>query len=236
VLGRFLEIALVTDDPQAGWELYQRLGFAPAVTGDIWSHAYGVVACDGLALGLHARGKEPLALCTMRPNVRALHRELEALGIGVEMAQLGPDQFNQLTLRDPTGVALRVLEARSFAPPADAPQRTMLGRFVALSLPGQDLAAVADFWSRLGLATREASMPWGGIEIDGDLPVAYHEARDCSGPVLVFRQGAPAPALEQLLATGLERGRTLPALAGTDHLLLRPPEGIDLLVLARPAV
>ena len=62
MLGRFLELALVTDDPGAGWSELQQLGFADATSGDIWTHPYGVVACEGLAIGLHARGEEPLSL------------------------------------------------------------------------------------------------------------------------------------------------------------------------------
>ena len=52
MLGRFLELALASADTGEVWQQYQKLGFVPAETGDIWSHAYGVVACQGLAIGV----------------------------------------------------------------------------------------------------------------------------------------------------------------------------------------
>lgn len=230
MLGRFLEIALATGRPLAAWESFQQLGFAPATTGDIWSHDYGVVCCAGLSLGWHASADHS-ALCTVRPNVLALERELEALGVAVDSAQLGPDVFNQLTLREPSGMALKVLEARSFMPPANVPGRTLLGRFECLSLPVRDVETAATFWSGLGYAARETTVPWSGIEIDG-LPVAYHTPRECPTPLLVFHRDAEVLELEPLLACGLERGRSLPSLAGAGHHLLRSPGEIGLLLLA----
>jgi hypothetical protein len=230
MLGRFLEVALVTDKPLAAWESFQQLGFAPGTTGDIWSHDYGVVCCAGLSLGWHAAGSEPLALCTVRPNVLAVERELETAEVEVESAQLGPDVFNQLTLREPSGIALKVLEARSFTPPAEVPGRTLLGRFEALSLP-LDLDTAATFWSRLGYAARETTVPWSGIEIDG-LPVAYHPPRACPEPLLIFNRDARGLDLAPLLACGLERGKGLVSLFGTDHQLLRSPGEIGVLLLA----
>jgi hypothetical protein len=228
LLGRFLEIAVTTADPHIGWEIFQRLGFAPAETGDVWSHPYGVVTSTGLALGLHGQGEEPLALCTVRPNVLELHRELEGLGIEVEAAQLGADVFNQLSLREPAGISLRVLEARSFTPPTDIPVRTLLGRFENLSLPAGNLDTASAFWSRLGYAMREVTAPWGGIEVDG-LPLAYHASGDCPDPVLVFRGDGMEPDSAALLATGLENLRPLP---GIDHLFMRLKGGIRFLLLA----
>ncbi len=230
MLGRFLEIALVTDRPLSAWESFQQLGFAPAGTGDIWSHDYGVVCCAGLSLGWHAAGKEPLSLYTVRPNVIALERELEELGVEIESAQLGPDVFNQLLLREPSGMALRVLEARSFTPPAEVPGRTLLGRFEALSLP-LDLDTATTFWSGLGYAARETTLPWAGIEIDG-MPVAYHAPDAFPQPLLVFNRDGQDMELEPLLACGLERGRSLPSLSGADHQMLRSPGEIGLLLLA----
>ena len=218
-------------DPHAGWEMFQRLGFAPAETADIWSHAYGVVTSTGLALGLHAQGEEPLALCTVRPNVLELHRELEGLGVEVEAAQLGTDVFNQLVLREPAGIALKVFEARSFTPPADVPVRTLLGRFETLSLPLPTPDLAAAFWSRLGYAMRDVSSPWDGIEVDG-LPLAYHASGDFPEPVFLFRGDGLEPDLPALVGCGLESGRSPPALAGADHVLLRLKRGISLLLLA----
>jgi hypothetical protein len=231
MLGRFLEIALVTDRPQAAWETWQQLGFVAATTGDIWQHEYGVVCCAGLSLGWHATAAEPLSLRTVRPNVIALERELEDLEVTVESAQLGPDVFNQLTLREPSGMAMQVLEARSFTPPADVPGRTSLGRFETLSLPVGDMETATSFWSALGYAARDTTLPWKGTEIDG-LPLAYHTTQDCPQPLLVFNRDAQALELEPLLASGLQRGRNLSTLSGSDHQMLRSAGDIGLLLLA----
>lgn len=231
MLGRFLEIAVVTADPQSGWELFQRAGFAPAGTGDIWSHSYGVVCCSGLALAWHSQG-DPLSVCTVRPNVLELHRELEGMDVDVESAQLGVDAFNQLTLRDASGVAIRVLEARTFAPPAEIPVRTLLGRFDLLSLPSPNLDAAAGFWGRMGYDTLETTSPLGGIEIESGLPLGFHPVGNFPDPVLVFRGDGLEPEIGALLACGLDKRKPLPALAGVDHHLLGGPGEIRILLLA----
>ena len=67
----------------------------------MWTHAYGVVACEGLALGLHARGDEPLALTFVREEVAQLDGELSLRLIGVERSQLGAEAFNSSSCASP---------------------------------------------------------------------------------------------------------------------------------------
>src|SRR6185369_5431720 len=185
MLGRFLELSLVTPDTGGAWQQYQQLGFESAATGDIWPYAYGVVTCEGLAIGLHSQGAEPLSVTFVRPEVAALHRELTAKQLEVEQARLGSDVFNELMLREPGGVALRVLEARSFSPPLHTPRRTALGSFVSISLPCNDLDEGQAFWQRLGHDSLPIAMPWDGCSIDG-LPLALHPRRILAEPALVF--------------------------------------------------
>src|SRR6478735_9515910 len=184
MLGRFLELALTTPDTGGAWQQYQKWGFAPAETGDIWSHAYGVVACDGLAIGLHAKGEEP-SLVFVRADVAALHRELTARGVEVESARLGADVFNELTLREPGGMAIRVLEARSFSPPLELPEQTALGRFASLSLPCADMEEAAAFWARHDMPTEPIADPWEGLAVAGTR-LAYHARRSLPDPALLF--------------------------------------------------
>jgi hypothetical protein len=187
MLGQFLEVALVTGDTGGDWQQLQTLGFEPAPTGDIWPHPYGVVACAGLAIGLHARGEEPLCLMFVRPDVAGLHRELMARGVRIETAKLGSDAFNELSLREPGGVLLRVLEARTYSPPADMPDRTRLGHFDAISLPCRDLAAATAFWRSLGYETADRVAPLEGIRVTAT-PIASHSRRVLAEPALLFRQ------------------------------------------------
>jgi hypothetical protein len=227
MLGRFLEAALVTGDTGEEWQRLQKLGFEPAPTGDIWSHAYGVVACEGLAIGLHAKGGESFSVVFVRPDVAALHRELGARGIEVEQARLGSDVFNELTLRDPGGTALRVLEARSYSPPANLPARTVCGRFRWVSLPCRDPQAAMQFWSTLGAACNAIEEPFAGFTIDGSL--ACHERRLFPGPLLVF-DAPDSTAREALRDAGFE---IRPRLAPVDapHLLASGSEDLAFLML-----
>lgn len=233
MLGRFLEVALVAGDTGGTWQQLQKLGFEPAPTGDIWPHAYGVVACEGLAIGLHAQGDEPFSVVFVRPEVAALHRELAALGIEVESARLGSDAFNQLWLRDPDGIALRVLEARSFSPPARLPARTAAGSFRWLSLPCRDIDATLRFWSSLGADCTPIEEPFAGFTLGGT-SLACHERRVSAGPLLVF--DAPTGDTRELLETaGFAMRPRLAALGDAPHRVARGPEGLTLLMLESAA-
>lgn len=189
MLGQFLEVALVCADPGSAWQHLQSLGFEPASTGDIFTHAYGVVACGGVAIGLHAQGDDALSVVFVRPEVAALHRELTARGIDIEAARLGSDVFNELTLREPGGVALRVIEARSFSPPPRLPARTATGRFIALSLPCADLAAAREFWHGLGYATADNHLALERFSIEST-PLACHSRRAMRQPTMLFEDAA----------------------------------------------
>jgi len=229
MLGRFLELAMVVEDAGTAWQRYQQLGFAPAPAGDVWNHAYGVVTCRDFALGLHARGEEPMSLVFVRPDVAALHRDLGDMGLQVEQARLGSDVFNELALREPGGVLLRVLEARSFSPPPELPENTQLGRFCGISLPCRDLAKAAGFWQQLGLQTHSRNDPWEGFTVQG-LPVACHARRNFPEPALLFQ--LPADQHGGIIgATDLRRETALTSLGERQHSLLRSAEDLALIVL-----
>jgi hypothetical protein len=229
MLGRFLELALVTADPGAGWSQLQQLGFTDASSGDIWTHPYGVVACAGLAIGMHARGDEPLSLVFVRPNVATLDRELSARFMEVESIRLGSDVFNELGLREPGGVLLRVIEARTFSPPPELPSRTALGRFLSISLPCADLAEAQGFWERLDMEVRETGAPWEGISVKG-LPIAYHDSSSFREPALIF-DGRTALDDADLRAAGVAIAHRLPALRAHKHRVLRSVEGLAIILL-----
>jgi hypothetical protein len=229
LLGRFLEAGLAAADPPASWDWYQRAGFAGAATGDIWPYPYGVVCCEGIAIGLHSRSAEPLTLYFVREDIAALHRELTVFQVPVEDARLGIEIFNELTLRDPTGVAVRVLAARSFSPPHEMPATTTFGRFLELSLPARDLDAVAEFWLRLGASVEEITDPWEGIAVGNGTGIGYHAWRDCPEPLLAFSGTAGRTQPPE----GFTADKALPSLASQKHQVFRSPEGVALLTLAR---
>jgi hypothetical protein len=229
MLGRFLEVALVTDDPGSAWSELQQLGFAGATSGDIWTHAYGVVACEGLAIGLHAVGAEPFSLNFVRPDVAALDRELTNRLIDVESTRLGSDVFNELCLREPGGMLLRVIAARTFSPPLDMPERTAFGRFRGVSLPCADLAEAQGFWERLDMDVQAASEPWESIQVSG-LPIAYHEIASFKQPALLF-DGDEAWDNDALRGAGISLGRPIAALLAHEHRLLRTAEGLSIITI-----
>lgn len=185
MLGRFLELGLVTPDPGAAWTELQQLGFAGATSGEIWPHAYGAVACEGFAIGLHEAGNEPRTLFFVRPDVDVLRRELLNRFIDIEIDRTGSDVFNEIGLREPGGMLLRVIGARTFSPPPELPERTTLGRFRAISLPCADLGEAQGYWERLDMDVQTVSDPWDGISVQG-LPIAYHEVGDFKEVALLF--------------------------------------------------
>jgi hypothetical protein len=230
MLGRFLELAVLTEDPGASWSDLQRVGFAAATSGDIWPYPYGVIACEGLAIGLHARGEEPDTLHFVHPDIAALDRELAARFIDVESSQLG-DAFNELRLREPGGTLLRVIAARTFSPPPELPSRTALGRFLAISLPCENLADAQGFWERLDMEVQQHDDPWPGISVQGT-PVSYHDSGSFRQIALLF-DGAQALDDAALQAAGMSTGRPVPALRGRGHRVLRSAAGLAFILLEK---
>lgn len=230
MLGRFLELALVVDDAGAAWQRYQQYGFAAAETGDVWNHAYGVVACRGFAIGLHARGTERMSVAFVRPDVAALHRDLAERGVQPEQARLGSDVFNELALREPGGVLVRVLEARSFSPPPEIPAQTQFGSFLSLSLPCRNLDKAAEFWRSLRIEVVPLQDPWEGFTVPGT-PLACHLRRSLPEPALLFRQPVGAD-LHAMGSNDLPREAPLVSLGETKHVLLRTEEDLAVLVIA----
>ena len=233
MLGNFLEVGLSTGDIRASCEFYERLGFGSAVTGDVWPHHYGVLTCRGLCLGLHAVRRPSPWVALARPNVARLARELQASGLHVASARLGAEEFNELELRDPAGLAIRVLEARSFSPPAAVPPVTALGGFDALSLPLRDFAAAATFWKAMGYDAEEVEAPWRQLRVSGmGLGLAYHAPKLFPEPLLLFHQQDLAIAQELLAELGLTATGGLGGFGAPDHLLLESPEGQTIALLA----
>jgi hypothetical protein len=232
MVGRFLELALVTDDPGARWGELLQLGFTDVSSGDIWTHPYGVVACEGLAIGLHARGDEPVSLVFVRPQVATLERDLSARFIEVESVRI--DVFNELGVREPGGTLLRVIEARTFSPPSEPPVETALGRFQSISLPCADLGEAQGFWERLDMQVLDGAVPWDSIAVEG-LPVSYHESSNFNEPALIFHdKGALDDAA--LRAAGVTISRPLPALRAYEHRVLRSVQGLAMILLGSGTV
>jgi hypothetical protein len=229
MLGKFLELSLLAADTGASWQQFRQLGFADAEAGDVFPHAYGVVTCDGFAIGLHAKQDEPLCISFVKPDVAALHRALAECQLNIEFANLGSDSFNLLGLREPGGMLLKVLEARSFSPSLEPPTDTSLGHCLGLSLPCRDLDAAAQFWVRLGMTASLHAEPWEQWQIN-TLPIRYHLRRLLPEPTLLFERPAPLTA-EEARDLGLVAARLAPTLHSDAMQLFRTCDDFATLVL-----
>lgn len=228
--GRALELALGTTGPRVSFEWWSRLGLEPATAGDTWSHPYGVLTAPGLAIGLHGAPIPTPMPTLVRADVAGLAPLLEERGVEVEDLRLGSEVFNELSFADPAGMRVRVLEARTFSPPA-SPGRPRIGRFLAASWPAADPEPVARFWERLHVQC-EPVEDWALLRADLEgLRVAWHAPRVAAEPLLVFEAG-PLPALRASLQAldlqPLVRGLGL----ARPHLVLRSPEGLKIALLA----
>ena len=229
--GRALELALATSDIRRSFEFWSQLGFGSALTGDIWSWPYGVMTAPRVSLGLHAATLPSPQVVLVRPDVAGLVPLLEERGVEVADVKLGADTFNELQFFDPAGVAVRVLEARTFSPSAIGPD-AVIGAFDAVSWPAPDVDVIAAFWQRLHVECETRDGDWAVLRADvGGLAIAWHSALVSTEPLLVFRH----PVLQDLRGrlTGLgiapqSRGLGL----ARPHLLLASPEGQRIAILA----
>ncbi|MDE2052951.1 MAG: hypothetical protein KGJ72_18250, partial [Gammaproteobacteria bacterium] len=136
MLGRFLEIGIQTQDIRASVEFYERLGFTQAQTGDTWPHPYGVLTDGRVYLGLHQARLDSPALTFVRPGIAGHLAALERCGVELSTVNIGGEVFNEVGFRDPAGLPVRMLEARTYSPASRPPgDESRCGQFLRLSVP-----------------------------------------------------------------------------------------------------
>ena len=243
LLGRFLELALPTQNIAASVQFYERLGFRQVVTGDAWPHRYGVLSDGRIYLGLHELAAASPSFDSIAPSfvLPGLARALPALrsaGIEPEETHFGEESLHHLQLRDPGGNPVRLQEARTFSPdPAGTQAHSVCGYFMHLSLPQSDFMAARSFWERAGwVALPEEDSPYPHLPLTADpLDLAFHAHGGIASAFLAFECPDVPAALERLAAVDIAplkrpaRGLSVPG-AG----LLQAPEGTLLWLL--PAV
>lgn len=234
--GRFLEFALSTQDITASLPFYRTLGFASFITGDAWSHRYGVVGDGHIYLGLHEWTLPSPSVAFVLPQLERALTRLSERGLHAEQALLAGDQLQQLRLRDPGGHTALLLEARTFSPTAlEDPAESLCGYFLQLSLPQSDFQAARAFWEVAGLIPLAAEEePYPHLPLTGDqLSIALHPRQLCPTPLLVFASVDLERARRRLDELGIAGEPTPPMrLDPARSLLLRAPEGTTLLVAA----
>jgi catechol 2,3-dioxygenase-like lactoylglutathione lyase family enzyme len=233
-LGRFLEISLAATDVAESLAFYESLGFVQAAVGEAWPHPYAVVTDGRLSLGLHGADFASPLPTWVAPSLRERLDVLAALGVTIDDARLDDLSLHQALLRDPSGQPLRLLEARTFSPPALSPAHSSaLGYFEEYAYATPDLAAASAFWESLGFVAFEpVSEPFArAVAASRDLNIGLY-AIDLPAPVLAFSDAAMPDRIENLRDRGYRFARRVPReLLALGAALLEAPEGTQLLLL-----
>jgi catechol 2,3-dioxygenase-like lactoylglutathione lyase family enzyme len=235
MFGNFLELGIATPDITASVQFYERLGFSQLITGDAWSHRYGVLSDGRIHLGLHERAMPSPALTFVLPQLARSRQRLQAAGFEPELATLGDDSLNQLQLRDPGGHAVTLLEARTYSPAAPGVgAESLCGYFSHLSLPQPDYERAREFWERGGfVALPEEDEPFTHLPLTSDrLDLGFHQPRAADAALLVFECADVALNIARLRALGIGLSAQLPrGLDRARSALVIAPEGTELLLV-----
>jgi catechol 2,3-dioxygenase-like lactoylglutathione lyase family enzyme len=233
-LGRFLEISLAATDVAESLAFYESLGFVQASVGEAWPHPYAVVTDGRLSLGLHGADFASPLPTWVAPSLRARLATLATLDVTIDEARLDDVSMHQALLRDPSGQPLRLLEARTFSPPALSPAHlSALGYFEEFALATPDLAAASAFWERVGFVAFEpVREPFArAVAASRDLNVGLY-AIDLQVPVLVFTDAAMPERIASLRDQGHRFAQRMPReLLAIGAAMLEAPEGTQLLLL-----
>lgn len=233
MLGRFLEIAVRSDDILASIAWYESLGFVQATVGDSRTHRYAVLTDGRLRLGLHADAIEAPTLTWVQPGLAAHLTALSVLGIEAEQARLGEEDFHEARLRDPSGQVVSLVEARTYSPPPASDLRpSALGYFEEYGIPVADVAAAAAWWDAVGCVAFDPTLgPFPRVVVSHrDINIGLYET-DLRRPVLAFSaEDAPA-RIASLRERGFRLHERLPhGLDPRSSAILVAPEGTWLLL------
>jgi catechol 2,3-dioxygenase-like lactoylglutathione lyase family enzyme len=234
MLGRFLEISLHTPAIRESLEFYESLGFVQAPVAETWPHPYAVVTDGRLFLGLHGAPAPSPALTFVLPQLPRGIAQLGELGIEFEQQQLGDDVFNQAVFRDPSGLWIKLLEARTFSPPPLETAATACGYFSELGIPVREPDIARRFWEPLGfVALDEEQQPFARTPLTSDrLNLALYRTRVFRSPLLTFENHDMRERIARLRERGLTLTDEMPdSLDDTTNAVLIAPEGTRLLLL-----
>ena len=235
-LGRFLEISIGTPVIGESLDFYESLGFVQAAVGETWSHPYAVVTDGHLFIGLHGRDIPSPSLTFVLPELQLGVSRLKERGVEFEEERFGEEVFNQARLRDPGGLSIVLLEARTFSPPQlDAPIESACGYFSELGIPARSATYAPAFWESLGfVALDEETQPFPRTPLVSDgLDLALYRTRALRQPVLTFEGNDMSQRLTLLRARGVQVSDEMPdTLDESRNGVLIAPEGTRLLLLS----
>lgn len=221
-LGRFLELALPASDLLASWQCLRSLGFAEATTSDARPRGYAVLGDGRCVLGLHAERDAP-ELVFVRPGMLAALDALAGIELGEREWHGGEGQLQEVRCEFPGGLALRLVEARTFSPlvPSGSPP---LGWFREVMVPVMDAAAAAAHWESVGfVCLGEDSSPLPHRVLTGDgVNLGLYPPSLLPRTGLLFEHPDP-PAVRPLLErAGLATNRPPSGASGTTLVFMLP--------------
>lgn len=232
---RFLEIGIHTAVIQKSLEFYESLGFEQASVGETWPYPYAVVTDGRLFIGLHGAMVRSPSLTFVMPELATGIERLRQHGIRFDQERLGNDVFNQATFTDPSGLAVSLLEARTFSPPnVDTTIATTCGYFAEFGIPVRDPAANRAFWEPLGfVALEEELLPFARTSLTSNLlNLGLYRTRALRQPVLTFEDPDMRERLTRLRERGFRLSDEMPdSLDDATNAILEAPEGTRLLLL-----
>jgi hypothetical protein len=240
VPARFLELSVSAASVAAALEFYESLGFVQASVGDAWSHPYAVVTDGRATLGLHGLSDpaEP-RLTFVTPDLRTRLDELARTGIEIERARLDDVSLNKAEFRDPTGLHVRLLEARTFSPPAIEPVfESELGYFEGYVAGATDLAEAGQFWERLGFVAflqADDDAPPRLVASHRDVNVTFVDA-DLASPMLCFSANDMPQRITRLRERGHVFAPRVPRpLQQEQAAVLHAPDAVQVLLVQSEA-
>jgi hypothetical protein len=233
MLGRFLEVSVHAPNALQSMQFYERLGFTAAAAGDTWSHPYGVVTDGRVSIGLHQYEFDSPSLTFVKPDLWRHLEALEKLGIEFDFRKLGDHVFNEAGFRDPNGLMVTLLEARTFSPAADDCAESWCGYFAELGIPTQDAEASTRFWERLGFVGMEAEgARFRRVSLTSDfIDLGLYEARDIPQPMLTFVDPQMPDRIERIVQLGMTPARLPKGLDKNKNAMFIAPEGTPLLLM-----
>ena len=235
MFGRFLEISVHTPEIRESLAFYESLGFVQARVGEVFKHPYAVVTDGRLFLGLHGEPVPSPAVTFVMPKLMQGVDQLEQLGIEFENLKLGNEVFNRATFRDPSGLCVNVVEARTFSPPQfDTQPATTCGYFRELGLPAREQGPMRTFWESLGfVAWDEEPEPFARTAITSDhLNLSLYRTRAFRQPLLTFEDRDMRERLAGLKGRGFQLSDEMPdSLDESSNAVVIAPEGTRLLLL-----
>ncbi len=236
MLGRFLELSIVTADIRASLEFYARLGFSEAEVGEAWNHPYAVVSDGRICVGLHQQLEFAPSATFVKPDLLQHLTALERLAPAFELRRLGNDVFNEIGWLDPAGHLIRLVEARTFSPAERrAGDASVCGYFVEIALPAPDISASKLHWEQFGfVGIEEPDAPLPHVSCTSDtVDIGLYEPAHFQTPALLFEVDDFAGTLVKLAAAGVTPQGRLPApLRQRRAVMLTAPEGTSLILSA----